>query len=65
MKSLIKNETEFTEYIEGFKSDKMYGRHCLDAKPESYPCICVINTDTNYFGDHIIEIIDFIYPSDF
>jgi len=65
MKTLFKNESEFTDRIKELNADKMYDRHCLDAKPESYPCICVINTDTNYFGDHIIEIIDFIYPSDF
>lgn len=65
MKILFQNESEFTERIKEFNENKMYDRRHLDIKPESYPCIGVFNSDTNYFGDHIIETIDFIYPSDF
>jgi hypothetical protein len=65
MKIFILNEYELTERIKSVKADKDYDCTYTDAKPESYPCICVCNTELDFFGDHIFKIIDFIYPSDF
>ena len=64
MKILFKSESELNERIAQFGTehhDRMY----VAKKPDSYPCVCIVNIDSNYFDECIIEIVDFVYPSDF
>lgn len=65
MKILFKNEIDFKDHTESIKANRDYDRRYVDVYPESYPCVVCYNSDSNYFGEHIIEAVDIIYPADF